>query len=174
MSRGLNAKGTNINMASGALATTLRGHLYNIKHIARTCVVFGGLLVPDYPDFFWFTWGTGSFTILVALGIAITRTSLRDRVRAHLPLYTNPRSKAATEHNQDPAPDEETGIDDDDGTGPDNCDENGDFEPDEVDFDSLDPDAKKAFIVSVSLLLLQHTRKSLTDRTNSAGATSCQ
>ena len=179
MSRGLNAKGTNINMmASGTFATALRGHLYNIKHIARTCIVFGGLLLPDYPKFFWFTWGTGSFTILVALGIAITRNSLRNKVRARLPPDLIPRSKAATEFNQDSAHEEETGIDDDDhdhdGTGPDNCDENGDFEPDEVDFDSLDPDAKKAFIFSVSLLLLQQTRKSLTDRTNSAGATSFQ
>ena len=166
MSRGPAIKGTDINMASGALFTALRGHLYNIKHIARTCIVFGGLLVPDYPDFFWFTWGTGTFTILSALGIAILRKSLQDKVRAHLPLFLNPQTKAATEHNQDLGPEEETGSDDDDdSTSPDYSDEDGYCEPAEVDFDSLDPDAKKAFILAVSLLLLSHTRRSLTNRT---------
>lgn len=86
MSRGFDTKGTNINMASGTFTTALRGHLYNIKHIARTCIVFGGLLVPDYPDFFWITYGIGTFTILSAFGIAILRKPLRDKVRAHLPL----------------------------------------------------------------------------------------
>lgn len=162
------AKGTNINMlAPGTFHTALRGHLYNIKHIARTCIVFGGLLVPDYPNFFWFTWSTATLTILSALGIAI-RKSLRNKVRAHLPHHLTPRSKPVTEHNQDPAPEEETGIDedsddDDDSTGPDYYDKDGDCEPTKVDFDSLDPDAKKAFIISVSLLLLPHIRESLTD-----------
>jgi len=173
MSRGPDAKGTNINMPSGAFASTLEGHLYNIKHIARTCIVFGGSILPNYPKFFWFTYAFGSITILLALGTARSRNRLLDEVRAHLPLNLSPRSKAPTEQSQDPAPEQETGIDDNDdndGTGPDYCDENGDFEPDEVDFDSLDKDGQKAFILSVSLFLLQHTRKSLTDRTNSAGA----
>lgn len=186
MSRGPDTKGLKINMAhmvSNLLSSTFGGHYYNIKHISRTCIVFGRLLLPTYPDFFWFTWGLGWFTIGLALVTARARNPLPVEVRAHS-TFT---SKAATNQNQDTASEEDSSSDeggdsgydddnddDDDDSDSDYYDENGDFPPDDVDFDSLDEDGQKAFLVSVSLSSLQFARMNFTDPTDSAGLAQCR